>query len=89
MRKDISEETKKRLIPIYEQVEEDFSKFPNIKTTEDFFIWREQVKNIVEDRVKGTDKQNDINYKKKLRNKIIEDEIKGNSSLELLNDWSK
>ena len=64
MRKDISEETKKRLIPIYEQVEEDFSKFPNIKTTEDFFIWREQVKNIVEDRVKGTDKQNDINYKK-------------------------
>ena len=89
MRKYISEETKKRLIPIYEQVEEDFSKFPDIKTTEDFFIWREQVKNLVEDRVKGTDKQNDTNYKKNLRNKIIEDEIKGNESLELLYDWSK
>ena len=33
MRKDITLETKERLIPIYEQVEKDFSKFPDIKTT--------------------------------------------------------
>ena len=74
MRKDINEETKKRLIPIYEQVEKDFSNFPDIKTTEDFFIWRDKVKNMIELQLRGTIKQNDSSYKKKLRNNIIEDE---------------
>ena len=49
MRKDITEETKQRLIPIYEQVEKDFKKFPYIKTTEDFFIWRSQIKEAIEE----------------------------------------
>lgn len=49
MRKDINEETKKRLISIYEQVEKDFSKFPYIKTTEDLFIWRDIIKNGIEE----------------------------------------
>lgn len=89
MRKDINEETKKRLIPIYEQVEKDFSNFPDIKTTEDFFIWRDKVKNMIELQLRGTIKQNDSSYKKKLRNNIIEDEIEGNDSLELLYAWTK
>ena len=49
MRKDITLETKERLIPIYEQVEKDFSKFPDIKTTEDFFAWRDNIKKEIED----------------------------------------
>lgn len=65
-----------RINEICRQVENDFKQFPNIKTTEDFFIWREQVKE-------------ESNNDGKLRNKRIEDAIKGNSSLELLNDWSK
>lgn len=65
-----------RINEICRQVENDFKQFPNIKTTEDFFIWREQVKK-------------ESNNDGKLRNKQIESEIKGNSSLELLNDWSK
>lgn len=89
MRKDINEETKKRLIPIYEQVEKDFSDFPFIKTTEDLFIWRDKVKNMIELQLRGTIKQNDSSYKKKLRNNIIEDEIEGNDSLELLYAWTK
>lgn len=89
MRKKLNEETKQKLITIYNQVENDFKQFPNIKTTEDFFIFREEIKKLVEKRVKGTDKENNIEYKKALRNKIIEDEIKGNKSLELLYDWSK
>ena len=76
MRKELSYETKQKLIKIYNQVEEDFKKFPGIKTTEDLFIWREQVK-----------EEND--YDGDLRNEQIESEIKGNSSLELLYDWSK
>ena len=89
MRKDITLETKERLIPIYEQVEKDFSKFPDIKTTEDLFIWRDKVKNMIELQLRGTIKQNDSSYKKKLRNNIIEDEIEGNDSLELLYAWTK
>lgn len=89
MRKDINEETKKRLIPIYEQVEKDFSDFPFIKTTEDLFIWRDKVKNMIELQLRGTIKQNDSSYKQKLRNNIIEDEIEGNDSLELLYAWTK
>lgn len=88
MRKDITEETKQRLIPIYEQVEKDFKKFPYIKTTEDFFIWRSQIKEAIEEKLKNTDKKNDDEYKAQLRDKIIEDEIKGNKSLELLYDWA-
>ena len=89
MRKDITEETKKRLIPIYEQVEKDFSAVPYIKTTEDFFIWRDSIKYIIDAKLRGTIKQNDDIYKKKLRNRIVEYTIKGNSSLELLYAWSK
>lgn len=36
MRKKLNEETKQKLITIYNQVENDFKQFPNIKTTEDF-----------------------------------------------------
>lgn len=89
MRRDITEDTKRRLIPIYKKVEEDFSKFPDIKTTEDFFIWREQIKQEIEKKLKHTDKENDYEYKKTLRNEIVNDEIKGNESLELLNDWAR
>ncbi len=89
MKIQLDEETKKRLIMMHKQVKEDFKEFPYIKTTEDFFIWREQIKLQVEKRIKGTKEQNNNEYKKYLRNKIIENEIKGNSSLELLNDWSK
>lgn len=77
------------MIPIYEQVEKDFSDFPFIKTTEDLFIWRDKVKNMIELQLRGTIKQNDSSYKKKLRNNIIEDEIEGNDSLELLYAWTK
>lgn len=89
MRKDINEETKKRLIPIYEQVEKDFNEFPYIKTTEDFFIWRDKIKDAIEVKFRGTIKQKDDNYKKKLRNRIIESAIKDNDSLELLYAWTK
>ena len=89
MRKDITEETKQRLIPIYEQVEKDFKEFPYIKTTEDFFIWRDIIKNGIEEQAIKLQKPCDDKTKKKLRNKIVEDEIKGNDSLELLYAWSK
>ena len=89
MRKDITEETKQRLIPIYEQVEKDFKEFPYIKTTEDFFIWRDIIKNGIEEQAIKFQKPCDDKTKKKLRNKIVEDEIKGNDSLELLYAWSK
>lgn len=89
MRKDITEETKKRLIPIYEQVEKDFNEFPYIKTTEDFFILRDIIKDTIEKKYRGTIKQNDDNYKKNLRNKIVEYAIEGNDSLELLYAWTK
>ena len=89
MRKDINEETKKRLIPIYEQVEKDFSNFPYIKTTEDFFIWRDIIKNGIEEQIIKLQKPCDDKTKKKLRNKIVEEEIEGNDSLELLYAWTK
>ncbi len=65
-----------RINEICKQVANDFRQFPFIRTTEDFFKWREQVKE-------------ESNYDGKLRNKRIEKAIKDNSSLELLNDWSK
>ncbi|HIR58431.1 MAG TPA: hypothetical protein IAB38_00105 [Candidatus Onthousia excrementipullorum] len=89
MRKDITEETKQRLIPIYEQVEKDFKEFPYIKTTEDFFIWRDIIKNGIEEQVIKLQKPCDDKTKKKLRNKIVEEEIEGNDSLELLYAWTK
>ena len=89
MRKDINEETKKRLIPIYEQVEKDFSKFPYIKTTEDFFIWRDIIKNGIEEQFIKFQKPCDDKTKKILRNKIVEEAIEGNDSLELLYAWTK
>ena len=89
MRKDITEETKQRLIPIYEQVEKDFKEFPYIKTTEDFFIWRDIIKNGIEEQIIKLQKPCDDKTKKKLRNKIVEEEIEGNDSLELLYAWTK
>ena len=44
---------------------------------------------MIELQLRGTIKQNDSSYKKKLRNNIIEDEIEGNDSLELLYAWTK
>ena len=69
-------EEEQELIKMYKIVEEDFEKFPEIKTTEDLFRWREQVKE--ENQEDG-----------ELRNKIIEERIKGNDSLELLHAWSQ
>ena len=89
MRKDITEATKQRLIPIYEQIEKDFMEFPEIKTTEDFFIWRDSIKKKIEDDFLKCKKDCDDKTKKKLRNKIVEKAIGGNDSLELLYAWSK
>ena len=89
MRKDINEETKKRLISIYEQVEKDFSKFPYIKTTEDLFIWRDIIKKGIEEQFIKFQKPCDDKTKKRLRNKIVEEGIEGNDSLELLYAWTK
>ena len=89
MRQDITDATKQRLIPIYEQVEKDFMEFPEIKTTEDFFIWRDSIKKKIEDDFLKCNEKCDDNTKKKLRNKIVEKTIRGNDSLELLYAWSK
>ena len=78
MRKDITEETKQRLIPIYEQVEKDFNEFPYIKTTEDFFIWRDIIKNGIEEQFIKLQEPCDDKTKKRLRNKIVEETIEGN-----------
>ena len=37
-------EEEQALVKMYKQVEKDFEEFPEIKTTEDLFRWREQVK---------------------------------------------
>lgn len=89
MRKDITLETKERLIPIYEQVEKDFSKFPDIKTTEDFFAWRDNIKKEIEDEFVKAQKPCDDATKKILRNKKVEEAIQGNESLEMLYAWTK
>lgn len=65
-----------KLVKMYKQVEKDFESFPEIKTTEDLFRWRERLK-----------KEN--NGDGKVRNAIVEERIKGNKSLELLYAWSK
>lgn len=69
-------ETENKLKNMYYEVEKDFENFPYIKTTEDFFEWREIVK-----AANG--------YDSNLRNQQIEECIKGNDSLELLYDWTK
>ena len=78
MRKDITLETKERLRPIYEQVEKDFSNFPDIKTTEDFFIWRDNIKKEIEDEFVKAQKTCDDKTKKILRNRKVEEAIQGN-----------
>lgn len=72
----LTKEEEQELIVMYQKVEEDFEKFPFIQTTEDLFRWREKVKE---------DNGNDGD----LRNKIIEEAIEGNASLEKLYAWSK
>ncbi len=72
----LTKEEEQELIRMYEQVERDFEEFPEIKTTEDLFRWREDVKR---------DNKGDG----ELRNQIIENRIKGNKSMELLYAWSK
>ena len=89
MRKDITLETKERLRPIYEQVEKDFSNFPDIKTTEDFFIWRDNIKKEIEDEFVKAQKTCDDKTKKILRNRKVEEAIQGNESLEMLYAWTK
>ena len=90
MRKDINEEDKSRLIAICNNVENDFKNSPvPIENVEDFFIWRDNIKLSIEEKLKNTAKEKDTEYKRCLRNNIIEEEIKGNKSLELLYDWSK
>jgi len=69
-------EEEQALVKMYRQVEKDFEEFPEIKTTEDLFRWREQVKE--ENKENG-----------EIRNQIIEEKIKGNKSMELLYAWSK
>ena len=90
MRKDINEADKNRLIAICNNVENDFKNSPvPIENVEDFFIWRDNIKLSIEEKLKNTAKEKDTEYKRCLRNNIIEEEIKGNKSLELLYDWSK
>ena len=69
-------EEEQALVKMYKQVEKDFEEFPEIKTTEDLFRWREQGKE--ENKENG-----------EIRNQSIEEKIKGNKSMELLYAWSK
>ncbi len=72
----LTQEEEQVLVKMYKAVEKDFEEFPEIKTTEDLFRWREQVKE--ENKENG-----------EIRNQIIEEKIKGNKSMELLYAWSK
>ena len=74
--KKLDQKTENKLKEMYHQIEEDFKSFPYIVTTEDFFRWREAVKE-----ANGDDGE--------LRNEEVERIIRGNHSLELLYDWSK
>lgn len=76
MMEKLTVEEEQALVKMYKQVEKDFEEFPEIKTTEDLFRWREQVKE--ENKENG-----------EIRNQIIEKKIKGNKSMELLYAWSK
>lgn|GEM_PF-6313505 len=76
MMEKLTVEEEQALVKMYRQVEKDFEEFPEIKTTEDLFRWREQVKE--ENKENG-----------EIRNQIIEEKIKGNKSMELLYAWSK
>lgn len=76
MMEKLTVEEEQALVKMYKQVEKDFEEFPEIKTTEDLFRWREQVKE--ENKENG-----------EIRNQIIEEKIKGNRSMELLYAWSK
>lgn len=76
MMEKLTVEEEQALVKMYKQVEKDFEEFPEIKTTEDLFRWREQVKE--ENKENG-----------EIRNQIIEEKIKGNKSMELLYAWSK
>ena len=76
MMEKLTVEEEQALVKMYQQVEKDFEEFPEIKTTEDLFRWREQVKE--ENKENG-----------EIRNQIIEEKIKGNKSMELLYAWSK
>lgn len=76
MMEKLTVEEEQALVKMYKQVEKDFEEFPEIKTTEDLFRWREQIKE--ENKENG-----------EIRNQIIEEKIKGNKSMELLYAWSK
>lgn len=80
MPRTFSEEYEKELKNIIENTDEDLKNMPeemkHIRTTEDFFAWRDTVKF-----ENGNDKD--------VRNQIVENLIKGNKSLELLYAWTK
>ncbi len=80
MPRTFSEEYEKELKDIIENTDEDLRNMPkemkHIRTTEDFFAWRDNVKS-----ENGNDKE--------VRNEIVENLIKGNESLELLYAWTK
>lgn len=77
----LDRDTELKLISMYKQVENDFAEFPTIKTTEDFFIWRNSIKDDIISK--------DGVHNKKLRDEIIENTIRGNSSLNLLYSWAR
>lgn len=89
MRQDITLGAKQKLIPMYQKVEEDFNKFPEIRTTEDFFVWRDNIKKEIENELIKAQKECDDNTKKAMRNKKVEEAIEGNPSLEMLYAWTK
>lgn len=89
MRQDITLEAKQKLIPMYQKVEEDFNKFPEIRTTEDFFAWRDNIKKEIEQELIKAQKVCDDDTKKAMRNKRVEEAIAGNESLEMLYTWTK
>ena len=72
----LTDEEEQELIKMYRKVECDLENYPSLKTTEDFFRWRDDIKN-------------KHGNNGRLRTKILEKKIEGNESLMLLYKWSQ
>lgn len=74
--RELTTKEQKDLVKMYREVEKDLESFPHLKTTEDFFKWRDNIKN-------------KHGNNGRIRTKILEYKIEGNNSLMLLYNWSK
>lgn len=74
--RELTTKEQKDLVKMYRDVEKDLEPFPYLKTTEDFFKWRDNIK-----------KKHGNNGR--IRTKILEYKIEDNNSLMLLYNWSK